>query len=185
LNDISEDRVRQHVLTLQIILGALAAGLTTYLVVVLVIRGLPEAGGEPELLTYCSVGFFFMMLVASSIMPRVMVQAQLSQISRGAWKPSTSDSENADFSTEAMQLLAVHQTQAIVRWAMLEGAGFFALTAYQLEGHWLSMAAALLVLALLLLLFPTRGRVENWIERQREHVNVLRQLPQYKSGSKT
>jgi hypothetical protein len=170
-------------MTLQIILGALASGLTTYLVVVLVIRGLPEAGGEPGLLTYCSIGFFLMMLVASSIVPRVIVQAHVGQISRGAWKP-TSNSANVDFSSESMQLLAVYQTQAIVRWAMLEGAGFFALTAYQLEGHWLSMAAAMLALALLLLHFPTRGRAENWSQRQREHVKVLRQLPQYKSSSK-
>ena len=45
--DISDDRVRRQVLTLQIICGALAAGMVALLVVVLVLRGTPNVAAEP------------------------------------------------------------------------------------------------------------------------------------------
>jgi hypothetical protein len=70
-----------------------------------------------------------------------------------------------------------YQTHMIVRLALLESAGFFALVAYLSEGHWLALAVAICALALLLSQFPTRGRVENWSEYARSRMQEIRQWP--------
>src|SRR5688572_3468514 len=128
--DISEDQFRRQVLNLQIINGSLAAGLLVFLIVVLVLRGAPVPAARPELLTYVSVGFFLMLLATSYFVPRIITQAQIAQIARGAWTPPANNPAKIDFSSESMQILTVYHIQAIVRWAQLEGGGFFALTSY-------------------------------------------------------
>jgi hypothetical protein len=176
-DDISEDRVRGHIRTLQIICGALAAGVVTFLVVVLVINGPPNAAAAPGVLTYLSGGFFLVMLVVSIIVPRSIVQSQIAHIACGTWKPPEQLPANYDVSAESAKLLMAYQTHMIVRLALLESAGFFALVAYLSEGHWLALAVAICALALLLSQFPTRGRVENWSEYARSRMQEIRQWP--------
>jgi hypothetical protein len=178
-NDISEDRVRGHVRTMQIICGTLAASVVTFLVVVLVINGPPNAAAQPGVMTCLSAGFFLVMLVVSMIVPRSIVQSQITQIARGTWKPPEQLPPNYDVSPESAKLLMAYQTHMIVRLAMLEGAGFFGLVAYLLEGHWLALGVGIAVLALLLSQFPTRGRVENWAEHARVRMQEIRQWPEH------
>jgi hypothetical protein len=176
--DISEDRVGGHVRTMQIICGTLAAGVVVFLVVVLVLRGTPDPAAQPGLVTYVSVGFFLVILMAAMIVPRSIVQGQLTQIARGTWKPPQQLPANYDVSSESAKLLMAYQTQMIVRLAMLEGAGFFGLVAYFLEGHWLALGVGICALALLLSQFPTRGRLENWAESARSRMQEIRQWPE-------
>jgi hypothetical protein len=177
--DISSDRIRGHVRTMQIICGALAAGVIAFLVVVLVLRGTPDPAAEPDVLTYVSIGFFLVILVVSMIVPRAILQSQLAQIARGTWKPPQQLPAGYDVSSESAKLLMAYQTHMIMRLAMLEGAGFFALVAYQVEGHWLSLGVAICALALLLSQFPTRGRLESWAEHARSKMQEMRQWPQH------
>jgi hypothetical protein len=178
-DDISDDRVRGHVRTMQIICGALAAGIVTFLVVVLVLNGAPDAAAEPGVLTFISAGFFLVMLVISFLVPRIIVQGQIKQIALGTWKPPQQLPAGFDLSSESAKLLLAYQTHMIVRLAMLEGAAFFALIAYLLEGHWLALCVGIAALALLLSQFPTRGRLENWADHARAQMQAIRQWPQH------
>jgi hypothetical protein len=177
--DISSDRVRGHVRTMQIICGMLAASVVAFMVVVLVINGPPDAGAEPGVVTYLSAGFFLLILVTSFVIPRSILQSQIVQIARGTWKPPEQLPANYEVSSESPKLLMAYQTHMIVRLAMLEGAGFFGLVAYLLEGHWLALGVAICALALLLSQFPTRGRLENWSDSARSRIQDIRQWPEH------
>jgi hypothetical protein len=176
--DISSDRIRGHVRTLQIICGALAAGVIAFLVVVLVLRGAPDAAAEPGVVSYFSIGFFLVILLVAMIVPRAILHSQLAQIARGTWKPPQQLSANYDVSSESAKLLIAYQTHLIMRLALLEGAAFFALVAYQMEGHWLALGVAICALALLLFQFPARGRVEDWADQAKVRMQESRQWPQ-------
>jgi hypothetical protein len=172
-DDLAEKQFRQWVLTSQIIAGALAAGLVSFMVVVLVVGGAPR-GGEPGLMAYVAVGFFVIALLVSVIAPRLITGDQIRRIANGTWKSPADNRAGIDFSSGVSQVMAVYQTQAIVRMATLEGAGFCALAMYFTEPHWLNLAVALIALALLIVQFPTRGRVEDWLDRQRLKLEGLR-----------
>jgi hypothetical protein len=177
--DISSDRVRGHVRTMQIICGMLSVGVVAFLVVVLVINGPPNAAAEPGVVTYLSAGFFLVMLVVAMIVPRSIVQSQIAHIARGTWKPPEQLPANYDVASESAKLLMAYQTHMIVRLAMLEGTAFFGLVAYLLEGHWQALCVATAALALLLSQFPTRGRLENWADDARSRMQEIRQWPQH------
>ena len=59
-------------------------------------------------------------------------------------------------------------TQLIVGAAMNEGAAFFALVAYLIEKNPIALAVAIVLIAGVIARFPTAGRVERWLEQQRE-----------------
>ena len=54
----------------------------------------------------------------------------------------------------------------IIAAAILEGAAFFLLIAYLLEGQAICLAAACLFVTLIAAKFPTRTGVESWTEKQ-------------------
>ena len=175
--DVSSERVRGHVRTMQIICGMLAAGVVTFLVIVLVINGPPDAAVQPDVITYVSIGFFLVILMAALIVPGAMLKGQLAQIAGGTWKPPAQLPPEHDVSSESAKLLMAYQMHMIVRLAMFEGAGFFGLVAYLVEGHWLALGVAICALALLLSRFPTRSRLENWAESAQRRMQEIRQWP--------
>jgi hypothetical protein len=59
----------------------------------------------------------------------------------------------------------------IVGMAMLEGAAFFCLIAYIVEGNVLPLTAAGGLLFLMLFSFPTHDRVEEWVNGQLQMKN--------------
>jgi hypothetical protein len=61
----------------------------------------------------------------------------------------------------------IYQMQLIIALAMLEGAAFLNLIACMIEHNWWSLAIAGGVVAIMAVQFPTRTRVEQWIETQR------------------
>jgi hypothetical protein len=65
--------------------------------------------------------------------------------------------------------MGVYQTATIVGAALLEGAAFFLLVAYFVEGTSWTLPAALAVWLLLAWLhFPTRSSVEHWLTEQQD-----------------
>lgn len=60
--------------------------------------------------------------------------------------------------------LAPYQTRMIIGLALLEGAAFFNLIAYLLEGRWWSLAVTAALVAFMLASYPTRGRIRQWVE---------------------
>jgi hypothetical protein len=64
-------------------------------------------------------------------------------------------------------LCGIYQTRMIIGLALLEGAAFFNLVACLVEHNWWSLVIAGCLVVWMLALFPTRTRVEQWIENQR------------------
>jgi hypothetical protein len=61
-----------------------------------------------------------------------------------------------------------YQTRVILQAAPLEGAAFFQLIAYRIEGLPVSLGVAAGLFICLLMLFPTRAGVERWVAAQRD-----------------
>ncbi|HVX60236.1 MAG TPA: hypothetical protein VHC19_06540, partial [Pirellulales bacterium] len=62
--------------------------------------------------------------------------------------------------------------------AILEGAAFFLVVAYQLERNPLALAVAIPLIIVIAAHFPTPARVAEWVERQLRRLDEDRQLEQ-------
>jgi hypothetical protein len=71
----------------------------------------------------------------------------------------------------SVQWWALYQTRMIILAALLEGSTFFQLIAYLTEGEKSNLVLAGILVLGLLLLFPTRNRIERWIRTQEELVD--------------
>lgn len=69
-------------------------------------------------------------------------------------------------------LLGLFSTSRIVELAMIEGAVFFNLIAFMLEGNPLALVVALLGIGLMAIGFPTRDGLENWMKDQAEQARL-------------
>ena len=75
---------------------------------------------------------------------------------------------------DTVRLAGLYQISMIIRLALLEGATFFQLIIFHLEGLQVSLVLAIVLLAGIILLFPTRSRVESWIDKQQEKLDEER-----------
>jgi hypothetical protein len=153
--DLESSMRAARVRVMQIIAGALILGSGIYLGIAVLVRaqGNAQPVPDPPLLTYISIGFAAMMIVAAWTFPAQLIRARLLVMRTQA---TTDDS-----------FVAVYQIQLIIRLAQLEGAAFFGATAYLSEGSPLSLGASLLLIVLMLSQFPTTGRVERWVQSMR------------------
>jgi hypothetical protein len=111
-------------------------------------------------MTYIIVAIAGFQLPMALIVPRLTVTSGRQRIGQG------NSSED-----EIFQLCALYQTSLIVTLAILEGSAFAVTIAYLVQGvQWTLYIAAALVVGLVLL-FPTRTRVEFWIYKQQDILN--------------
>ena len=162
LDEKSRQQIAPAVRTAQIILGALAAGVLTFAVLVLVVfKGEPQANNT---LTTVAVAFGVVDLVLSFLVPSLVAANARRRIADGTWQASQNQGPLPD--TDAGKLAMVYQTKMIIGAALLEGGCFLALYAYMSEGHWPGLTVAALLLICLLAHFPTSDRMETWIDEQ-------------------
>ena len=185
-----KDRVQPVLLASQIIIGSLLVGPIPILVIGIFIgpllapskpaaaqAGAPAAPASGEalnmILEYAAIGAGAIAVLMSFILPRVISAsgrksvaehtkaAQLGGSAGKAAELETIDEQHA-------RLLPQFQSQLIVRAAILEGATFFAAVVYLLTGNAIVTGVAILLLVVILAAFPTRPRVDHWLERQQE-----------------
>ncbi len=154
---------------MRIVVLALALGVATFLVIVIVVRQQSGAqpAPDPPLLTYMALGFAALMTVLQAVIPGLMVTSGRRQIARGKWPAAGHGPAPVD---DAGKLCALYQVRLIVGAAMAEGAAFFSLIAYLTEGEVATLAAAAFMLVLVLLRFPTRFGLESWLAEQQERL---------------
>ncbi len=164
----SRDLPLAQVRVMQMITGALVAGVLGFLAVVLVIQQQQAQAGQPPLQTaiisLVAAGGFVVMFGVWLILPPTLIRQGLAQI---AGKP-------ADPPNETRTLLALKQTTHIVACALLEGPAFFALTAYMVERQPYTLGIALACVLLILLSFPTQERMQRWLDEQLDRLDNLR-----------
>lgn len=174
---MSEEQSQSEILgivrTTQIIVTALCLGIVTFGVFVAV-SDEDDEEAKAGMLTYMSLGVAIVCGGMSLVVPRAVVSANRRQIADGTWRPQNSEMRIPD--TDVGKLGAVYQLKTIVGAALLEGASFFALVAYMLEGHMISLVVAVVLLLGVLSYFPTAGRVESWMKEQQRLVEEQRQL---------
>jgi len=172
-----DEKTRQQfdtmVLTSQIILAAMAMGVVMFggIVMFAIRRGEPPEGNILSMLAVIVGGAN---LVLCLVVPSFIAAANRRKIAAGLW--ASSDRQSKVPPTDFGKLVVVYQMKMIIGAALLEGACFLALIAYMRERQVSSLLVAAVLLAALLAHFPTRGRVEGWIEDQLRRVEEERQF---------
>lgn len=177
------ERQRAHlklaVRTMQVIVGALAAGVLTFVGVVLaVVRG-GVIGGQLQqepLITHVAAGFAVVAAVLWGIVPGLITSRMRQAIAGGNKSPLTTKLSNAAEVRDVAPLTVAYQSRLIVGAALLEGAAFFNLIVYMLEQQPLSLVAAGVLLLIMLTQIPTVSRLEAWVESELSTIEQLRQM---------
>lgn len=162
---------------LQIISGALMAGVVSFGVAVLAMSAQAGAGVLPStMVTYLSLGAVVLGVLASYLLPSKIVEQLLRKIAARAAPPiASAGTSPADY--DLAQLLGVKTTAHVVGFALLEGPAFLGILAYLLERQALAFAAPTVALALMAVKFPTADRLADWLGEQRRRIDELRILP--------
>ena len=156
----------QRVRVMQIIVIALVTGVATFAAVAVV-----QAQGKPPgvpFLAYVGAGVATIVVVARMFVPRIVAITQGRQASAGF-----------DLEKDQQKLVdtfcGTYQTKVVMENALLEGAAFLNLIAYMVETQTMSLAVAGGLVSIMLLSFPTGGRVESWVREQFEAIELDRQ----------
>jgi hypothetical protein len=147
-----------RLLTMRIIVCALVMGVLAFAGVAAFVRSQGAMPPTPDvpLVSYIAAGYGALMLLAWSVVPPAIVTGARRKLL-------------AETAVTTGRLLDLFHTRLIVGAALLEGAAFFFLIAYMLEGLPWALAGGLFFAALLAMLyFPTREGVEGWVAEQRE-----------------
>jgi hypothetical protein len=178
---------------MQILAGSLVAGSAVFLGIVVFLvwsndgkgRGEPAEGALP-LVSLLSLGMLLVNLPIAFVLPAAILRNGLQSLASSAPDKHVIPPGQAGPGgpiTDTDFLLAQKQNAMIVSMALFEGASFFGSIAYLLEASPFALAAALGGLVLLLVVFPTRGRVQNWLQQQRQTLAGLRARPRMGAGS--
>jgi hypothetical protein len=186
-----QDMIDRFTPTCQIIVGALIAGVLFFLGIAASIdMGIrhpiqPGAGAGSFLdafvsgpfITYTAIAFAAVLLPLSLVVPGIIAAQNRRAIATGKWAvPPLRGIEPEALATDTGRLVMVYQQQLIIGAAMNEGLAFFAACAYLIEKSPIALGLAILLVVGLILRFPTRRRVELWIDQQREKLILERQV---------
>jgi hypothetical protein len=137
----------QAVRVAQIITGALVMGVVLFAVVALLFVGALDDSADGVILSGMGAAFAVVAFVMHLVIP--------AQIARQQTR-----------TTEESQLYGVYVTKTIIGLALLEGAAFFNLVALIVEHNWWSLAIVGGLVFWMLAMWPTRTRVDHWVETQ-------------------
>jgi len=163
---VSPHRVR----TMQIIAGAMIAGVVTFLAVVLFLvlsQGQPPAPGQTPTLSLLAVGLMLFLGPGSALFPIVVEQQATRQIASGSYRGAEPGASTVG------QLLALKQKSLILGLALLEATAFTSLIAFLLERKGFVLGVTALALALMAVKFPTHLGVTRWVEGQVDRIEEL------------
>src|SRR5262245_31451179 len=128
---------------MQIIVGAMAAGVVSFFGVISIIG--PTGGRQPgdtPMLTYTGVAFAVIGLVVWSVLPNLLSKQARKSVLEG----------------DTRRLATNFQTRLIIGCALLEGVAFVNIIAYMIEGQGVSLIIAGVLVLLLLSQIPTLDR---------------------------
>lgn len=154
----------------QIVVGAITAGTLTFLVVALVARreGLvPQPGPQATpLITYTALALGSSTIVALAFAPGWIVAAGRRKIAQ-----QLAETERAERAAAARPpLAALFLKRTIVSAALAEGSAFFAIIAAMIEGQWVALAVASVMIALVIWQFPSQVSAERWLDEQNQRM---------------
>ncbi|MEX2172502.1 MAG: hypothetical protein WD851_24485 [Pirellulales bacterium] len=155
----SREKIATQVRTLQIIVAALVMGCLTFAIVAVVIRSNSDTAADNEafpVMTAMALAFGTVAIIAQLVIAPLLRRQTRQRLAQ------QSEASDADGSLILMGL----QTSTIVGAAISEGACFFNLVAYLLEGSPYTLVMAAVLVLTIVLRFPTVGGVTDWLERE-------------------
>ncbi len=165
-NELQGAKFEGSVRGMQIIAGALMAGVLFFLGLVLTVKqGDVFNFNPPGFITIIAAGFGFLMIVNHIVIPRIIGSSQLKQVASQGF-------EEADEATRIDQVVGVYRSQMIIGLALLEGAAFFNLIALMTEKSGFSLCVAMVLFALMTLRFPTRDKVSFWVQDKLRELQI-------------
>jgi len=196
-----QDTINQVTHVSQVILGTLIAGVLVFLGIAVMIdlgpnrpmvvgaganAGAP-AGGQfaptGPFITDTAVVFAAVLLPLSFVLPNLITARNRRAIASGAALSSGPSGKAVSATgpqaaqTEFSKLTMLYGTQLIVGAALNEGLAFFASLAYLIEKNPIALGLALLLVAGLVVRFPTSSRIQRWTEQQREKLREKEDTP--------
>jgi len=170
-----EERLTPVLRQLQMIVGSLVAGCTIFLVIALFVSAGREGAEGPPLVSYIAMASGVMALLARALIPPKIItvgrQRILHQEGRDARRGDALDGRST-----VGRLLQLFAASTIIPCIVIEGATFFLLVAYVVEGWPPAVIAAVALIAVLALHLPTRARLIHWVEDQLTLLEQERQL---------
>lgn len=136
----------QAVRVAQIITGALVMGVVLFAGIAVLVVGALDDPADGVIVSGMGAAFAVVAFAMHLVVP--------SMIARQARTYDT------------MRLYGVYQQKTIIGLALLEGAAFFNIIALIIEHNWWSLAIAGGLVFWMLAMFPTRTRVDQWVETQ-------------------
>ena len=103
----------------------------------------------------------------SRVVPALMTKTARAKITAG---------ELGAIQSESQLLAGQYQSNTIVAAALLEGAAFFNLVAYIIDGHPASLGLGIGLALVILSMFPSTQRMTNWIEQQTRLISEEKML---------
>ncbi|HUY87152.1 MAG TPA: hypothetical protein VMV10_00300 [Pirellulales bacterium] len=177
------EQLAGQVRVLQIIVAAITFGPLAFLGYVLSTPppGPPAAVAGNVSLTYLACGAAVAAVAAWFVVPPIVLRSVRRQIASGAWpSPGQAGNSPAAPMTDAGKLCAAYTVRTIIAVAILEGAAFFLVFAYQTERDPLALGVAVLLMLMIAAHFPTRTRVAVWVETQLQLLDEGRQAEQFR-----
>jgi hypothetical protein len=169
----------KRVLTIQIIAGSMLTGvlLAVGLMVFLVYGQNNGHGMAPPadlpLISLIAVGMAVITFPLGLILPRIISRRAMQQIAVGTWTPPP-NVDPASFSSDAAKLVAIRQSSMIIGLALLEGTGIFGAIAFLLEGQPFVLVVPSVAIVLMIVQFPTEGKMRAWVSEQLERLGAER-----------
>ena len=183
-----QDQLPGVVRVMQIIVLALIIGCLTFAVIAIALKtgdvpadGPAAAQAGSPFLTYIALAAIVPMLIAF-IVVRGALSGQTRRVVMGLADKLSGNSSDLR-SQELLQsseivrtLLQAFQSRLIVGAALFEGATFFLLVCYLVEGNPIALGAAFALVVGIALQFPTPSKVAGWIEQQIDAIHHQRQF---------
>jgi hypothetical protein len=164
-DDQVELEIRQQIRVVQIIAISLIIGVLTFGAIAYQLGNEEQRPPETPILAYFALGFGLQMLVVHLVVPTFVVKSQIKAIVKQTRRRNV-----------RVSLVAVHRAKTIIRFALLEGAAFFALVCFMTTGHEYALGTALVMLFMMSVQFPGTNRVLNWIDMNAEVIEQQRNI---------
>jgi hypothetical protein len=158
-----------RVRTMHIVLAGIAAG---PVVLAIIVAGMRQGRNLPPpatpIVTYTLIGMSVLLFIAHLFIPNPVVASGRKRIKAGTWETPPLPTSVNDLEEEERMLATLYQTGLVLKSALLEGGVFALLIGFLVEGELASAVIAGLLWIRLVSLFPSRAKVERWIENKRD-----------------
>ena len=98
------------------------------------------------------------------------------KIAAGTWNPGRGNPQMPVAKTDEGKLMQMFLTKSIIGAAILEGGAFANLIAFMLDGQIYSLVIAILFALGILMSFPTRNGMSEWLDNQMRRLQETQHL---------